>query len=65
MWQKVVPRPTTFYPGRVIIITVKTIWTTNGTFFTSLEVIGKNQNVLIIVAKIMLCFFRGILLIIG
>ena len=35
-----------------------------GPCFTSLEVIGKNQNVLIIVAKIMLCFFRGILLII-
>lgn len=33
-----------------------------GPFFTSLEVIGENQNVL---AKIMLCFFRGILLIIG
>ena len=36
-----------------------------GPFFTSLEVICENQNVLIIVAKIMLCFFRGILLIIG
>ena len=62
---KVLPRPTPFYPGRVIKITVKTILTTNGTFFTSLEVIGENQNVLIIVAKIMLCFFSGILLIIG
>ena len=51
----------TILPGKSnVIIALKTIWTTKGTFVTYLS---EEQNVLIIVT--MLCFFRGILLIVG